>query len=140
MPPLYGFSQYGIPGALGMPGLYGAGTEHRRQVMKRICERLHLFSADSEDVLRVPFLVKGRIVDPPQISRQAIEDAFNSVDQETVYTKLPHAQLLREPVIDRQSMRLTGDYVYQVLPALVPEDLIEQDTDRLLQGPYALPF
>jgi hypothetical protein len=47
---------------------------------------------------------------------------------------------LREPIIDRRTMKLTGDYLYQVLPALSAAELISSDFDRLANGLYALPF
>jgi hypothetical protein len=97
-----------------------------------------LFEADG--IVRVPFLVKGRLVSPPAITRREAEAAFAAVDPRDSYARLagPAGQLLREPVIDRASMRYTGEYLYQVLPAVDPVDLIETDYDRLVRGPYAL--
>jgi hypothetical protein len=70
--------------------------------------------------------------------RDDVITAFQGADDEVRHLHLPDAQLTREPIIDRKTMRLTSDYVYQVLPPIEPLDLIERDFDRLLHGPYAL--
>ena len=105
--------------------------------MDQICDQ-HNLLFDTQGVIRVPFLVKGQLVLPPEMSRSEIESAFSQASQEAAYVKLPHAQLLREPVIDRGTMRYTSEYVYQVLPAVNPVELVETDIDKLVRGPYAL--
>ncbi len=96
-----------------------------------------LLSADG-GVIRVPFLVKGRLVIPPEIKRDEILAAFAAAEAGASYVKLPAAQVIRLPAIDRDSMRATPDFIYHVLPALQPLDLIETDFDELARGPYAL--
>lgn len=91
-----------------------------------------------EGVIRVPFLVRGRLVSPPYVSRDEVLAAFAGADPGVTYAKLPQAQLIRLPVIDRLTMRAAGDYVYQVLPAIHPLDLIETDFEDLASGPFAL--
>jgi hypothetical protein len=105
--------------------------------METICQQYRLLYND-DGVIRVPFLVKGRLVVPPEFTRAQVEAAFAGVDANTGYVKLPQAQLLREPVIDPHTMRYTGEHQYQVLPALDPAELIEMDFERLQCGPYAL--
>ena len=105
--------------------------------MEKICREYGLLRND-DGVINVPFLIKGKLVVPPEISRGQIEAAFGAADGGSVYTKLPEAQIIREPMIDRQTMKYTGDYVYQVMPPLNAAELIEGDIDRLVQGPYAL--
>jgi len=104
--------------------------------MERLCREHNLLNNDS-GVVRVPFLVKGRLVAPPEISRRQIEIAFHEVDKETTFAKLPEAQVVREPVIDRKSMKYTGEYVYQVMPLVKASELIETDTDKLTQELYS---
>ena len=58
-----------------------------------------------------------------------------ALEPDSGYVKLPQAQLLREPVIDPATLRYTGEYQYQVLPALDPLELIEMDFERLQQRP-----
>ena len=89
-------------------------------------------------IVRVPFLVKGRLVAPPTLTRSQIEAAFAHVDAKTTYVKLEQAQLLREPVIDRATMRPTGESMVLVLPQVSPFALLERDVDALVRGPYAL--
>ncbi|MDO8491003.1 MAG: acyl-CoA reductase, partial [Dehalococcoidia bacterium] len=106
--------------------------------MEQTCEQLGLLKNEG-GVVRVPFLIKGRLVVPPEIPRDRIEAAFSYVAKDVLYCSLPDAQLIREPVIDRGSMRYTGEYVYQVLPQVRPVGLIETDIDGLAHGLYALP-
>jgi hypothetical protein len=100
--------------------------------------RAHDLLFEHDGVVRVPFLVKGRLVSPPAITRRAAEAAFAGADPDAHYARLPDVQLLRDPVIERADMRYTGEYFYQAFPAVDPFDLIETDYDRLVRGPYAL--
>ena len=105
--------------------------------METLCQKYHLLTSD-DGIIRVPFLIKGCLVVPPEIDRAQVEAAFASAQPEVGYVKLAQAQLLREPVIDPSTLRYTGSYQYQVLPSLNPEELIEMDFGRLLAGPYSL--
>ncbi|MDD4986035.1 MAG: acyl-CoA reductase [Dehalococcoidales bacterium] len=105
--------------------------------MERLCREHNLLNNDS-GVVRMPFLVKGKLVAPPEISKQQIEGAFNEADEKTTCVKLPEAQVVREPVIDRKSMKYTGEYVYQVMPQFTGAELIETDTDKLALELYDL--
>ena len=105
--------------------------------MESICQQYRLLFED-DGVIRVPFLIKGRLVMPPELSRAEIEAAFSALEPAAGYVKLPGAQLLRQPVIDPDTLRYTGEYQIQVLPALDPLGLIELDFERLQRGPYAL--
>ena len=92
-----------------------------------------------DGVIRIPFLVKGKLVAPPQIERSRIEKAFGCVDNDTSYVKLPEAQVVREAVIDRKTMKYPGDYIYQLMPPVTAEDLVENDIDKLAETLYSLP-
>ena len=105
--------------------------------MKRMCEEFDLLY-NRDNVIRVPFLIKGKIVVPPEIDKKNIEAAFAQADKEAVYLKFPEAQFVRERVIDRKTMSYTGEYVYQVMPSILAEDLVETDIDKLAAGLYAL--
>lgn len=94
--------------------------------------------SECEGVIRVPFLIKGRLVIPPEMTRAEVETAFALAGEGASYVKLSNAQLLRERVIDRRTMSYTGEYLYQVLPPVDPLELIERDVDKLVRGPYAL--
>jgi hypothetical protein len=91
-----------------------------------------------QGVIRVPFLIKGKIVAPPEISKDKIEAAFANVEKDTPWTRIPEAQLLREPIIDRRTLRCTGEYAYQILPPVKGGDLVERDIDKLVRGLYNL--
>ena len=75
---------------------------------------------------------------PPDIERQQILAAFQNCSPEANYIKLPDVQVVREPVIDRTTMRYTGDYLYQVMPPVAAAALIERDIDKLVAGPFSL--
>jgi hypothetical protein len=105
--------------------------------MESICKQQNLLM-EEDSVIHVPFLVKGKLVLPPRLSRGEVEAAFAGAERETHYVKLPQAQLVREPIIDRRSMQYTSGYLYQVMPSINPFDLIETDFEGLVRGPYAL--
>jgi hypothetical protein len=105
--------------------------------MEELCRQHHLLT-EERGVVRAPFLVKGRLVLPPEMGREAVESAFSEADHDTRYLKLPQAQLIREPILEREAMKYRPEYLYQVMPPLNPLDLVESDIDRLVRGPYAL--
>jgi hypothetical protein len=92
-----------------------------------------------DDVIGIPFLVKGKLIAPPQIDRSQIEKAFDCVDIDTSYVMLPEAQVIRESVIDRKTMKYSGDYIYQLMPEIKAQDLVENDIDKLADTLYSLP-
>ena len=91
-----------------------------------------------DSIVRVPFLIKGRLVIPPEISRSQIEAAFNQAGETATYIQTAGAQVVREPVIDRAAMRYTGEFVYQVMPPVTGKELIESDTVSLAEELYSL--
>ena len=93
---------------------------------------------DRDEIMHVPFLIKGRLIDAPQIDRLEIEKAFVGKDIGETYAKLPAAQVIREKIIDRRTMKYTGEYLYQVMPPVKAEDLLEKDFDRLSNTLYSL--
>ena len=105
--------------------------------ISEICLKSDLFD-NRDGIVRVPFLVKGTLVLPPDIERQQILAAFQNCSPEANYMKLPDVQVVREPVIDRTTMRYTGDYLYQVMPPVAAAALIEPDIDKLVAGPFSL--
>ncbi|MDD4923929.1 MAG: acyl-CoA reductase [Dehalococcoidales bacterium] len=92
-----------------------------------------------DGIIRIPFLVKGKLIIPPQIDRKQIEMAFGYSDTDTSYVKLTGAQVIREPLIDRKNMKYTEDYIYQLMPEIPAEALIENDIDKLADALYSLP-
>jgi len=105
--------------------------------MERLCTEHNLLRNDGGGVIRLPFLIKGKLVVPPEISKEQIEAAFSRTDN-TTCVKLTEAQVIREPVIDRKTMKYTGEYVYQVMPPVTGKELIESDTDKLSSELYRL--
>jgi hypothetical protein len=92
-----------------------------------------------DGVIRIPFLVKGRLITPPQTERSRIEKAFDGADADISYVKLSGAQVVREAVIDRKTMKYSGEYIYQLMPDVTAQDLIENDIDKLADTLYSLP-
>jgi hypothetical protein len=106
--------------------------------MDELCRRHHVLF-DDQGIVRVPFLVKGRLVVPPEINRSEIEAAFAGQPPQTAHARVREAQVIRQRVVDRTTLRYTSDYVYQVMPPVNPRELIETDIDKLAGGLYALP-
>jgi hypothetical protein len=97
--------------------------------MEKLCVE-HDLLFNRGGIVRVPFLIKGTLRVPPEIESEQIETAFSRVDEKTVCVKLPGAQIVREPVIDRKTMKYTGDYVYQIMPLITSDELIALNISR----------
>ncbi len=106
--------------------------------MENVCQQNGLL-IEKNGVIHVPFVVKGQLVLPPQMTRADVEAAFAAAPDKAHYFALENAQLIREPIIERGTMQRTTEYQYQVLPRLNPFELIENDTIKLANGPYAIP-
>jgi hypothetical protein len=92
-----------------------------------------------DGVVYVPFLVKGSLVAAPGLSRSQVESAFKNCENQVDYIKLPDAQIVRGKIIDRRTLRYTGEYQYRVMPVVNPWELVETDIDALAHGLYSLP-
>lgn len=100
----------------------------------------------SDGMMRVPFLIRGRLVVPPKVDRAEIDRCFARLDRalgpsdpDSSYAVIGEAQVIREPLIDRHSLSPTGAVVYTILPAFQAEAVIERDLDALVEL-YDLPF
>ncbi|HEY2366876.1 MAG TPA: hypothetical protein VGH87_10830, partial [Polyangiaceae bacterium] len=107
--------------------------------MKTIAESFHLLHDDA-NVVRVPMMIKGRIVAPPKVPKEVIERAFEGKPEDVTHVVLGDAQVLREPIIDRTTMLHTGEWQYQLMARFDPFELVERDAQELVAGLYALPF
>jgi len=105
--------------------------------MKKLCIK-HDLLRNNGGVIRVPFLVKGRLAVPPEVRLDEIKTAFSQADKNTTCVKLSEAQVVREQVIDRRTMKYTGEYIYQVMPRVNGAELIETDIDKLANELYNL--
>ncbi len=105
--------------------------------MEALCNRHGLFRL-KEELVRVPFVVKGRLVLPPEVSPESVREAFSRAGEYATLVKMENVQVLREPVIQRSSMKYTGEYIYQVMPAPGAYELIEPETATLADGLYRL--
>ncbi len=106
----------------------------------------HGLLALEDGVLRVPFLVKGELRLPARLERNRIDAVFAELDAHAgpsdsaaTYARIGEVQVLREPVIDRTSLRRTGAQVYTVMPSFEAEEVIERELDAL-EALYDLPF
>jgi Acyl-CoA reductase (LuxC) len=96
-------------------------------------------------VVRLPALVKGKLVFPPRIPldrlRTAVEHnvpARNGGARPEAFVE--GAWVVRQPIVDRGSLEPTGDHQFLVLPAVDPDALVERDLGRLANGLYSVPF
>jgi len=115
--------------------------------IEETCREYDLLTLGEDDIVRVPFLIKGTLRVPPVVGMDRIREAFTAKEEATgnpphavTTVRLEDVQVLREPVIDRETMRWTDEFVYQVLPAFDAEELIERDFDRVVSELYNLPF
>lgn len=99
-----------------------------------------------DGMMRVPFLIRGELRIPERVERREIEAAFERLDREAgpsepaaTHVALERVQAIREPRIDRDTLRPTGAWVYTVMPLFDPEQAIERDLDAL-EALYDLPF
>ena len=100
----------------------------------------------NDGVVRCPFLVKGRLVEPPTVSLETIARAFagldagrGSADSYASYVAVSGAQVLRHREIDRQTMRGTDRWIYTVMPRVDARDLVETDIEGLTNELYSIP-
>ena len=106
----------------------------------------HRLLSLEDGLLRMPFLVQGKLRIPGEIDRSLIEAAFRTRDTEAgpsdgpaTHVRIGDLQVLREPIIDRATLRPTGDHAYTVMPSFRAEEVIEQDFDAL-EELYDFPF
>jgi hypothetical protein len=91
-----------------------------------------------DDIVRVPFLVKGKVVLPPELPKAEIVSAFANAGDDDMYRHLGQAQVVRERIIDRTTMRPTDEWLYIVMPSVRAVQLLETDVGALAEGVYAL--
>ena len=115
--------------------------------IEELCREHDLLTLGKDNIVRVPFLIKGSLRVPPVVGMDRIQEAFSAKEEATgkppnavTTVRLEDAQVLREPIMDRETMRTTDEFVYQVLPAFDAEELIERDFDRVVDELYNLPF
>ncbi|MFQ5684757.1 MAG: acyl-CoA reductase [Candidatus Binatia bacterium] len=111
-----------------------------------VCAQHNLLALDKNNVIRVPFLIKGQLRVPEIVSIGVIEAAFaekelgaGPADAKATHCRIGQTQVLREPVIDRQTLKQTGEYTYSAMPLVTADELIERDVDGLADELYNLP-
>jgi len=115
--------------------------------IEELCREHDLLTPGEDGLIRVPFLVKGTLRVPPAVGMEEIREAFLEKEKATgrpphavIMVRLGDAQVVREPVMNRDTMRATDEFVCQALPAFDPQELIERDFDRVVEELYNLPF
>ncbi|MBK6697182.1 MAG: hypothetical protein IPG50_34085 [Myxococcales bacterium] len=104
-----------------------------------------LLTRGEDGILRVPFLVRGKLRVPEAITREAIDHRFRELDAEAGpsdglpgYARVGGAQVLRE-VVTRPKIAGTPRFVYTVMPVFEPDEVIERDVAALAEELYDLP-
>ncbi|MEW5735359.1 MAG: acyl-CoA reductase [Thermodesulfobacteriota bacterium] len=117
------------------------------QSIEQVCEEHRLLALDARNVFRVPVLIKGELRVPEEIPPDAIVSAFAERDAARGISAGPASHLrsgnllvLREPIVNRVTMRPEGDYAYFVLPDFAPSEVLETDISGLCRDLYAMPF
>jgi hypothetical protein len=114
--------------------------------LSHLLDQHNWFTLSDEGLVRCPLLVKGRLVDPPNLRLDEITRAFAPLDERRgsadpfqSYVSVENAQVLRHAEIDRQTMLGTGRWIYTVMPRIDAKELVETDTDALANGLYSIP-
>jgi hypothetical protein len=84
-----------------------------------------------DQVVYLPFLLKGCLCWPPLLDQATIEAAFARLPSDQHYLQLPEAQVVREQLIDRTTMQWQTQYRYLVLPIVDSLSLIETNAAQL---------
>ena len=101
--------------------------------------------SEAEGVVRLPSLVKGALVRPPPVSFETLSAAAPPSGAEPpsggpLAFRFGDLQVIREPVLDRQSFAFTGEHRFLVFARPDPRDLVETDPAALARSLHALPF
>jgi hypothetical protein len=124
----------------------GDSAPHAAEVnLGQLLDEHDWLTCSSDGVVRCPFLVKGRLVDPPKVSLDAISRAFavlderrGSADSYESYVAVGGAQVLRHREIDRHTMRGTNRWIYSVMPDVDAKELVETDIEGLTDELYSI--
>ena len=114
--------------------------------LTRFCQANRLLQRD-DGICRLPFLIKGEVRLPKTIARVTIEEAFRACDArrspgttEAHSLTIDDVQVLREAVIDRDTMKGTGEWAYSVMPAFKPHEVVDHAYGELVHDLYNMPF
>lgn len=107
-----------------------------------------LLSTDSRGAVRLPALVKGRLVIPPKISfdhlisaaRQNATGAPAGSPHEQQVFLVEGAWVIRRPALDRATLTQTDEDQFLILPDIDARLLVETDLSDLVRALYDLPF
>ncbi|MBI9074956.1 MAG: hypothetical protein JEZ02_06055 [Desulfatibacillum sp.] len=123
-----------------------ATSDYLSGALGTLCRQHRLMQPDEDNIMRLPFLIKGELRVPVPVEPEVIFLAFVDAEREALpgvvptHVNLGRAQVLREPVIDRETMRNTGEFLYTVMPVFTPEEVIETDIPALCKDLYNMPF
>jgi hypothetical protein len=125
----------------------GASAPHTAEAnLRQLLDDHGWLTLSNDGVVRCPLLVRGRLVDPPEVGLDAIRRAFaarderrGSADSYESYVAVGGAQVLRHREIDRQTMRGTGRWIYSVMPSVDAQELVETDIEGLTNELYSIP-
>lgn len=108
---------------------------------------LPVFRDGADYFLKLPFLVRGQIEYPPEVGPAAIRAAFEEKAVQTgkqpaavTVVKVAGAQVIREPILNRQIVREGEAWFYQVMPEVDPVRAGYFDPVELARELYNTPF
>lgn len=99
--------------------------------------------AEADGVVRLPTLVKGELVYPRAVAAAELVAAAQRAPGPAAAPssfRLEDLQVIREPVLDPQSLAFDGQWRFLVLARPDPRRLVEDDPAELARSLYALPF
>ncbi|MEE9913599.1 MAG: hypothetical protein K4571_17955 [Deltaproteobacteria bacterium] len=108
---------------------------------------LPLFRDGRDYFVKLPFLVKGEIEYPPDINADSIRGAFDEKVKQTgkqpsavTHVQVAGAQVIREPLLNRSSVRGEEAYFYQIMPGVDPVRVGYFEPVQLARELYNVPF
>ncbi|SHK11172.1 Acyl-CoA reductase (LuxC) [Desulfatibacillum alkenivorans DSM 16219] len=113
--------------------------------MQDLCTKYDLLHSGENNVMRLPFLIKGSLRAPSRVNFDDILQAFDAAERVAPagafpsHVRLEKVQVLREPVINRKTMRPAGAYQYSVMPVFSPGEVLENDFSAICEL-YNTPF
>lgn len=96
-------------------------------------------AGDADGVIRVPVLMKGRLVLAPPVASAHLRAAGADENGATRFA-VDGAFVIRRPTYDPVTLAATGEQQLLLLARPDPEELVERDLGALARGLYSLPF
>ncbi len=114
--------------------------------IEKLCNQQQIMQLFNNNIMRIPFLIKGQLRIPKMLDIHQIERSFEILDNKRgpseswpTYVCIDEVQVLRESVYDRDTLTRTSSCRYSLMPMFKPEEVIESDMTLLADELFNLP-